>query len=237
MYSVYTYIQFGVCNVTHTELASLLSPIQTSVTFLFFNRFWWGLRCLLHTMQGDKNPVACNMFRWYILQRMNFGDDDNSFAVLFIIERWMRLDILSSKPYPSVIPGSVACLIEDRAFGGLCGKTLGILSLYSATKRVFSHTRSRFPLFLLDLTYPYHYHCEDGIENPSLVITSSLCQSVILGMDSSIPPSRWIIKISYVQTAHKLNDLNEHWFVFQDTSRHDYKTVDWDVKHQHPKLS
>ena len=54
-----------------------------------------------------------------IAQRTNFVNEDvhwrNSFAVLFIIERWMRLDIFSSKSYPSVIPGFVACQIKDNA--------------------------------------------------------------------------------------------------------------------------
>ena len=39
----------------------------------------------------------------------------------------MRLDILSSKPYPSVIPGFVVYLIKDNALNDLCGKTLGTL--------------------------------------------------------------------------------------------------------------
>ena len=38
--------------------------------------------------------------------------------------------ILSSNPYPSVIQGFVAYLIKDTALNDLCGKTLGILSLY-----------------------------------------------------------------------------------------------------------
>ena len=49
----------------------------------------------------------------------------------------MRLDILSSKLSPSVIPGFVAYLIKDNALNDLCGKTLSILSFYSATKYVF----------------------------------------------------------------------------------------------------
>ena len=48
----------------------------------------------------------------------------------------MRLDILSSKPYPSVIPGFVAHLIKDNVLNDLFGKTLGILRLNSATKKV-----------------------------------------------------------------------------------------------------
>ena len=42
----------------------------------------------------------------------------------------MRLDILSSKFYPSVIPGFVAYLIKDIALNDSCGMTLhvGILS-------------------------------------------------------------------------------------------------------------
>ena len=60
----------------------------------------------------------------------------NSFAVLFINEIWMRLDILSSKPYPTVIPGFVAYLIKDNALNDLCGKMLGMLSFYSATKKM-----------------------------------------------------------------------------------------------------
>ena len=52
------------------------------------------------------------------------------------IEIWMRLDILSSKPYPSAIPEFVAHLIKDNALGNLCGKMLGILSFYSATKNM-----------------------------------------------------------------------------------------------------
>ena len=39
------------------------------------------------------------------------------------------------KILPSVIPGFVACLIKDNALNDLCGKTLGILSFYSATKK------------------------------------------------------------------------------------------------------
>ena len=31
------------------------------------------------------------------------------------MERWMQLAILSSKPYPNVIPGFVAYLIKDNA--------------------------------------------------------------------------------------------------------------------------
>ena len=42
----------------------------------------------------------------------------------------MWLDILSSKPYPSVIPGFVAYLIKDNAWNDMCGKALGILSFY-----------------------------------------------------------------------------------------------------------
>ena len=40
----------------------------------------------------------------------------------------MLLDILSSNPYPSVIPGFIVNLIKDNAFNNLCGKTLRILS-------------------------------------------------------------------------------------------------------------
>ena len=40
----------------------------------------------------------------------------------------MRLDILSPKHYPSVIPGFVVYLIKDIALQDLCDKTLGILS-------------------------------------------------------------------------------------------------------------
>ena len=50
----------------------------------------------------------------------------------------MRLDIFSSKPYPSVIPGFVAYLIKDNALNDLCGKGaryIGLLSFYSATKK------------------------------------------------------------------------------------------------------
>ena len=49
----------------------------------------------------------------------------------------MRLDILSSKPYPSVIRGIVAYLRKDNALNDLCGKTLGILSFYFATKKMY----------------------------------------------------------------------------------------------------
>ena len=47
----------------------------------------------------------------------------------------MRLDILSSKPYTSVIPGFVANLIKDNLLNDLCGKTLGTLSFFSATRK------------------------------------------------------------------------------------------------------
>ena len=47
----------------------------------------------------------------------------------------MRLDILSSKPYPKVITGLVVDLIKDNALEDLCGKKLGILSYKSATKK------------------------------------------------------------------------------------------------------
>ena len=49
----------------------------------------------------------------------------------------MRLDILSSKPYLSVIPGFVAFLIKDNALNDLCGKRLGILGFNSATKKSY----------------------------------------------------------------------------------------------------
>ena len=49
----------------------------------------------------------------------------------------MRLDILSSKPYPSVIQGFVAYLRKDNALNALYGKTLGILSFYFATKKMY----------------------------------------------------------------------------------------------------
>ena len=42
-------------------------------------------------------------------------------------ERWIWLDILSSKPYPSVIQEFVAYLIKDNTLNDFCVKTLGIL--------------------------------------------------------------------------------------------------------------
>ena len=47
----------------------------------------------------------------------------------------MRLDILSSKPYLSVIHWFVAYLVKDNALYELCGNTLGILSFCSAQKK------------------------------------------------------------------------------------------------------
>ena len=52
-------------------------------------------------------------------------------AVLIIIERWMRMDILSSKPYLSVIPRYVAYLIQDESLYKLCVKTLSIHLFFS----------------------------------------------------------------------------------------------------------
>ena len=46
----------------------------------------------------------------------------------------MQLDILSSKPYPSVIQGFIAYLIKDSELKDLCGKKPGILSFCSAKK-------------------------------------------------------------------------------------------------------
>ena len=51
-----------------------------------------------------------------------------SFVVPFIIERCMRLNILSSKPYLSVILGVFAYLIKDNALSDMCDKTLCISS-------------------------------------------------------------------------------------------------------------
>ena len=48
----------------------------------------------------------------------------------------MWLDVISSKPYPSVIQRSFAYQVKDDALNVLCSKTLGILSFYSATKKV-----------------------------------------------------------------------------------------------------
>ena len=48
----------------------------------------------------------------------------------------MWLDILSSKPYHGVIQGFVAILIKYNALEDLSGKTLCILSFYSATKKM-----------------------------------------------------------------------------------------------------
>ena len=45
-----------------------------------------------------------------------------------IVERWIRLDILSLKSYPTGVPGFVAYLIKGDAFNDLCVKTLCILS-------------------------------------------------------------------------------------------------------------
>ena len=57
----------------------------------------------------------------------------------------MRLDVISSKPYPSVIQRFVAYLVKDDALNDLCSKTLGILSFYSATKkRVIYYRGSTF---------------------------------------------------------------------------------------------
>ena len=47
----------------------------------------------------------------------------------------MRLDILSSKPYQSFIPGFVAYLMIDNTLNDLCDEMLGILSIYCATKK------------------------------------------------------------------------------------------------------
>ena len=44
------------------------------------------------------------------------------------MERWMPLDILSSEPYPNVIPGFNVYLIKDNALNDLCGKMLGMSS-------------------------------------------------------------------------------------------------------------
>ena len=47
---------------------------------------------------------------------------------MVILYHLSSLDILSSKPFPSVIPEFVAYLTQDNALNDLCGKTLGIPS-------------------------------------------------------------------------------------------------------------
>ena len=52
-----------------------------------------------------------------------------------MIERCMWLNIFIFKTKPPFIPGFVAYLIEDNALDDLCGKTLGIRSFKSVTKK------------------------------------------------------------------------------------------------------
>ena len=61
--------------------------------------------------------------------------DDFIIDEILLVQTWMRLDISSPKAYHSVIQGFVAYLIKDNVLNDLYGKTLGILSFYSATKK------------------------------------------------------------------------------------------------------
>ena len=55
-----------------------------------------------------------------ILNAANIFFCPDGIRSLFINEKWMRLDILSSKPYPIVIQGFVKYLIKDNALNELC---------------------------------------------------------------------------------------------------------------------
>ena len=70
----------------------------------------------------------------------------------------VRLDMLSSKPYPSVTPGLFAYLIKDNVLNDLCGETLDIIeprneisnNVVCATSRASdqpAHTRSLIRAF------------------------------------------------------------------------------------------
>ena len=76
----------------------------------------------------------------------------------------MRLDILSSIPYLSVIPWFVAYLIKDNALYELCGNTLGILSFYSAQKKQLTIVDDQF-IFVLPELKAVNFFCNKNKSN------------------------------------------------------------------------
>ena len=58
-----------------------------------------------------------------------------SLAVICIVQSLMRLDVVLSKPYPSVIPGFSAHLFKDNALNDLYGKTLDTFGFKVATMK------------------------------------------------------------------------------------------------------
>ena len=74
----------------------------------------------------DQSDARRHPVSWILIGR-------KSFAVTCIVQRLMCLDIVSSKPYPRVIPGFFAHLIKDNALNDLFGKTLDTFGFKFAT--------------------------------------------------------------------------------------------------------
>ena len=115
------------------NISILLSKCLLILTFVLKSGICWIIFTLCNVIKiqrHDKSAVIiCE-------NAQNVNKSKITLSVTkFIIVRWMWLNILSSKPYPSVIPGLVSYLIKDHALHDLCGKMLGMLSSYSSIKK------------------------------------------------------------------------------------------------------